>query len=51
MNNPTSKFVQILSDPKLGLVALAADGTVWRWRPESSDAGGRYVASRWEKLG
>lgn len=45
-----SKFVQILSDPKIGLVALAGDGTVWRWVPDHSDAGGRTIYGQWKEV-
>lgn len=46
-----AKFVQLVSDPKLGLCALAVDGSVWRWVPERSDAGGRPIYARWEQVG
>lgn len=35
----------------MGLCALAADGTVWRWRPDTMDGGGRTTPGRWERVG
>lgn len=47
---PVPRFVQLVSDPKLGLLGLAADGLVWCWCPQFSDAGGRAIYARWEEL-
>lgn len=43
------KFTQIISDPKQGLCALAEDGTVWRWVPETY-SGGFTRSAKWEQV-